>query len=181
MAYKYSTKIDDKNSGKAIGLSLPISTKFSIEICNFIRGKELEKGKKMLEAVIKKKRPLPLKRFKGDIGHKRGIDKGPGRYPIKACGKILDMINSAEANAQFKGLSTENLMIRHICAQRAAAQWRFGRQRRRKMKRTHIEVVLEEKEGKKESKKEKKSTKEEKKQKETPAKKKGKKEDKKEK
>ena len=45
-------------------------------------------------------------------------------------------------------------MIIHICAHRAARPWHYGRQRRRKTKRTNVEVVVKEgveikKEGKK--------------------------------
>jgi len=58
--YKYSSEINE-NSAKAIGLSLPISTRQSIEICSFIRGKKLQDAKKILESVLKKKTVIPLK------------------------------------------------------------------------------------------------------------------------
>ena len=70
--------------------------------------------------------------------------KGPGKYPVKAAGIIKKLLESVESNAQFKGLNTSNLIIKHIKADFASRPWHFGRQRRRKMKRTNIEVVVEE-------------------------------------
>lgn len=146
--HKYSTKIENQeNSAKAVGISLPISTKQSVEICRFIRNKSLEKAKTMLANVIVKKTAVPFKRYKMDVGHRRG-KIAAGRYPMKASKQILDLLNSVETNAQFKGLNTSNLVITHICAHLASTPPHYGR-RRRKTKRTHVEVVVEEKAEKK--------------------------------
>ena len=147
--YKYSSGINE-NSAKAIGLSLPISTRQSIEICSFIRGKKLQDAKKILESVLKKKTVIPFKRFTNGLGHKPGI--ASGRYPQNASEQILKMLKSVEANAQFKGLSTADLIIKHISANRASKSWHYGRIRGRQMKRTNVEVVVEERKQKKETK-----------------------------
>ena len=74
---------------------------------------------------------------------------GPGSYPVTACKNILSLLKSAEANAQFKGLSTGNLIIKQASAQKGPSTFHYGRQRT-KAKRSHIELVLEEvKEAKK--------------------------------
>jgi large subunit ribosomal protein L22 len=139
MRYRYATKAE--NSAKAVGRALPISTKRAVEICNVVRGKRLEAAIKTLQQVVEKKRAVPIKRFaKGGTGHRKKI--GPGRYPKKACSELIKVLEVAAANAQVKGLS--NLVIRGICAQKAAKSWHYGRKRRRRMKRTHIEVVLTE-------------------------------------
>jgi large subunit ribosomal protein L22 len=152
MAYRYAKQIDNpEHVAKALGLTLPISTKHAIEICTFIRKKEIQRAKTMLEDVIKLKIPVPLKRFNWNVGHKKGKIMA-GRYPVKACKEILKLIKSAEANAQFKGLNTSNLIITHIAANRAAKQQHYGRQRRREMKRTHVQIMLEEKAEKQEKK-----------------------------
>lgn len=144
MRYKYTKKDYNKeNMARVAGRSLPISTKFSIEICNFIRNKNTSEAKKILRDVVDGKRAVPFKIFKKDLSHKRKI--GPGRYPKKPAEEIFKLIESAEANAQFKGLNTSDLCITHINAHLASRPWRYGRQRRRKAKRTHIEIVVEEK------------------------------------
>lgn len=82
-----------------------------------------------------------------------------GKFPIKASKEILKLIETAESNAQNLGLSSD-LIISHISAHKASMQFHFGRKRRRRMKRTHLNIIIEEikekskvKEYKKETKK----------------------------
>ncbi|HLD89167.1 MAG TPA: 50S ribosomal protein L22 [Candidatus Nanoarchaeia archaeon] len=143
MTAKYSfQKYNNETMARALGRSLPISTRQSVEICNFVRGKNLEKAKNAMKRVIEKKQAVPYRIYNDGIGHKPGI--GPGKYPVNACTQILQLIESAEANAQFKGLDSAKLVIAHLNAHQASRAWHYGRKRRRKMKRTNIEVVLEE-------------------------------------
>jgi len=143
MKFKYSLKEMNENMAKAYGRDLSISTKKSVEICRSIRGKKLEKAKRFLENVIKMESAVPMRRYNTDTAHKKGI--GPGKYPIKTAKGILMVLESAESNAQSKGLSTKDSIIFHIVAHKASRPWHFGRKRRQKMKRTHIEIVLLEK------------------------------------
>ena len=143
MAYKYNNqKYEKEHMAKAVGVALPISTKASIEICNNLRNKSLGRAMVILEEVISKRKPIRFTRFINGAGHKKGI--GPGKYPVKASREILKLLESIEANAQFKGMNTSNLIICHMSAQNAGNQWRYGRHRRRKMKRTHIEIAVKE-------------------------------------
>lgn len=139
-----------EHMAKAIGRGLPISTKHAVEICSFIRNKNLGKAKEILGGVIEKKQAIPFRRFK-QVGHKKEI--GPGRYPKKASQQLLKLLNAIEVNAQFKGLDISSLVIKSIVANKAAKMWHYGRKRRRKMKRTHIEVIAEEKPTEKKGKK----------------------------
>ena len=127
---------------RAVGRDLSISKKQSVEICNHIRHKSTSQAKKILEDAIALRKAIPFTRFNWNVGHRSGM--GPGRYPQKAATEILALIKSAEANAQVKGLNTGNLSIVHINAQKAPTPHHYGRQRGTKMKRTHIEVVLQE-------------------------------------
>ncbi|HLG24240.1 MAG TPA: 50S ribosomal protein L22 [Candidatus Nanoarchaeia archaeon] len=132
-----------ENMARVQGTALPISTKQSVEICNFIKNKNVAKAKQLLLGVIDKKVAVPFNRYNWDLGHKTGI--GPGRYPEKASEHFIQMIESVEANAQFKGLNTSNLVIVHASAHLAGKSWHYGRKSRRKMKRTNLEIVVEEK------------------------------------
>ena len=146
--HNYSAKSENpEHAAKAIGRSLPISTKQSVEICRFLRKKSLEKAKTILENVIVKKTAIPYKRYLHDVGHRPG-KMAAGRYPIKSSREILALLNSIEANAQFKGLNTSNLIITHINAHKASTPPHYGR-RRRQTKRTHVEIIVEEKVEKK--------------------------------
>ncbi len=146
---------------RTIGMALPISFKQSIEICNFIRNKDVNYARTFLSQVIEKKQAVPLKRFNANTGHKKNM--AAGRYPKKASIEILSLINSVEANAQFKGLNTANLVITHINANKASKVMRFGRKRSREAKRTSVEIVVQEKGDKKSDKKESKEVKSDKK------------------
>jgi large subunit ribosomal protein L22 len=152
MEYKYSLGEVKENMAKALGRDLPISFKQSIEICNYIRGDSLARAKQKLQDAIAMKKPIPFKRFTNAIGHKRG-DLGAGAFPVKASGFILSLLNSAESNALFKGLNSKSLKVSHISVKKAGTAYHYGRKFRRRMKRCHVEVALQEmKEAKKESK-----------------------------
>ncbi len=139
MTMKYAFQgYDKENMARALGASLPISAKHSEMVCNYIRGKSVERAKKMLEEVIAMEKAVPMTRHNFDRGHKTKI--GPGRYPIKTCEEILMILKSAEKNAQQKNISDP--IVLHICAHKAAKPWHYGRKRRRQMKRAHIEIVL---------------------------------------
>lgn len=144
MGLKYAFSAYNKElMARAVGRDLSISKKQSVEICKWIRHKPIAQAKRILEDAIKMERAIPYTRFNWNVGHRPGM--GPGRYPIKAATEILALIKSAEANAQVKGLNTGNLHIVHINAQKAPTPHHYGRQRGTKMKRTHIELVLQEK------------------------------------
>jgi len=139
-------KIEEPKEHFAIAksLNLPISTKQSYEIANFLRGKELNKAKVILEDVLKKKIAIPYRRYNRDTGHKPGI--ASGRYPEKASKAFLMLLNSVEANADNKGLDTGNLIISELRSTQGTQQWHAGRLRRRRMKRTHLYIKVEESE-----------------------------------
>jgi large subunit ribosomal protein L22 len=134
------------DTAKAYGSNLDISTKTSVNVCTMLRGMTVSKAITKLQNVIDFKEAVPFTKFDGGVGHRKG-NMAAGRYPQKASKAILSLINSAVANAANKGLADE-LMIVHICAHRAATPLHQGRQRRRAMKRTHIELVLKEMEVK---------------------------------
>ena len=152
--YNYSTKMEGEYA-QAVGRDLSISTKHSVEVCRFIRGRNVQNAKKLLEEVIGMKRAVPYKRFNRDLGHKKGM--AAGRFPVSTCKEILKILESAESNAQFKGFNTSRLRITHVNAQKASRPMHAGRHRGREMKRTHIEIVL--KEGAQAEKKEEKTQK----------------------
>lgn len=136
-------KFNKEHVAMAMSRGLPISLKKAVEACRFIRGKNVNEAKEILKKVSEKKMVVPFKRFNKDLGHKKG--EGPGRFPVNVVNALRKLLETAEANAQFKGLNTSNLTIMHICSHKGGKAWHFGRKRRRQMKRTNVEVVVEEK------------------------------------
>jgi len=129
--------------------NLEISRKVAVEICNLLRYKDVEKAKAILERVIKKKQPIPYKRYYTSIPHRKG-NIATGRYPIKASGVILKLLDSTIKNAQNQGLLS-SLYIYSIYANKGPKQFHPSRHRGRVMKRTHLTIILKEKTKEKKS------------------------------
>lgn len=133
------------HQAKVNGMDLPISTKQAIEVCKLLKGKSLERSRKILQAVIDMEKPVPFTRHKRNVGHRPGRIAA-GRYPQKASREILKLVNSLEANAENKGLNVKELYITTIMPNFASRPMHFGRLRQRKTKRTHIQIIAEERE-----------------------------------
>ncbi|MCK4336025.1 MAG: hypothetical protein KAW40_04860 [Candidatus Aenigmarchaeota archaeon] len=125
---EYTLNLNPKKSARAYGRALRISTKSSVTVCRTISGMNLLKGKRLL----------------GDlITEKRGLD---GKYYTNASKEILNVVKSAEMNAEFRGLDTGRLVI----FASAHKGFSFIRPRRLKMRRTrrkmtNIQIVLQQK------------------------------------
>lgn len=117
------------------GKGVPVSTKHSIAICNFIRGKNIDKAIAILEEVKRFKRAVPMK---GEIPHRRGRIMS-GRYPIKAVGEFIKLLRSLKSNAINNELELEKYAI--FCKADVANRpyRRFGRT---KFKRTNVLLKL---------------------------------------
>jgi large subunit ribosomal protein L17e len=53
----------------------------------------------------------------GDVGRKaqaKAFKVTQGRWPIKSCEFLIDLLKNAESNAESKGLETGGLFISHI-------------------------------------------------------------------
>lgn len=133
------------NEAIAKATSLPVSTKMSCEICRSIRGKPLAKAIAHMEAVLNFKRPVEVKKFNWDLGHKPG--SGPARYPVNAAKAFLDLLNLVKANAENKGFNSDKLIINFAKANFGPHRWHYGRQRRTRMKDTNIEIRVKEMEN----------------------------------
>lgn len=112
----YTVKADPETTAHAIGKELPISPKKSVEVCRAIKGMHVEKAKEYLEDVIRKKKVVPYRRYKKTVAHKKGI--GPGGYPVRVANEVLKVIEAAQANADYKGLDSENMRIMAVSAHR---------------------------------------------------------------
>jgi large subunit ribosomal protein L22 len=125
---KYSLNLNPKKSAKAYGRSLNISTKSSVAVCRTISGMNIVKAKKLLQDIREQKISLD------------------GKYYTNTTSEILDLLKSAESNAEFKGLDTTRLVV----FASAHKGFTFFRPRRTKMRRTqkkvtNVQIVLHQK------------------------------------
>jgi large subunit ribosomal protein L22 len=150
-SWKYSVQgLDPDKTALASGRDIRIKPKVAREICNHIKGMKLDEAKTFLNAVIDKKRAVPYYRYRGKIGHRKELQgHDTGRFPEKAAGEILKILDSVEANAEFKGLYADRLKIVHMAAHRGRVIRKFiprafGRASPYFNHLTHIEVAVEE-------------------------------------
>jgi large subunit ribosomal protein L22 len=144
-------ELDPEKTAKASGREIRVSHKNTREVCHTIKGMTLSHAKTYLTNVITKKQPVPFTRYNKKAGHRHGIEKAfAGRYPIKAAAKVLKVIESAEANAENKGLDLDRLTILHAAAYpgmkiKRSMPRAHGRSSPKYDTLTHIEIVLTEK------------------------------------
>lgn len=133
-------KVEHVKKDEAVvnGVSLPISTKDSVEICRFIKGKKINKAIEDLEEVLRFKKAIPMK---GEIPHRRGKKMMSGRYPIKPVSYFIKMLKNLNANSNMNGI--EEPIISEAVPNKASRPYgRFGAVKR---KRTHVLIKAIEK------------------------------------
>jgi ribosomal protein L22 len=105
---KYALNPKKEKSVLVFGRGLRISRKNSTAVCRAISGKTLPKAMAFVERLVKGEH---------DIG---------GKHYTNASSEILQMLKSAQGNAEFKGLESDRLI----------------KMRRQKRKVTNIQIVL---------------------------------------
>ncbi|MEM2112314.1 MAG: 50S ribosomal protein L22, partial [Candidatus Bathyarchaeia archaeon] len=110
-------ELDPATTVKASGRELRVSPKAAREVCTAIKGMKLDAAKEFLEQVINKERIVPFRRYHKKVPHRKGLQRtSAGRYPVKAAQKILEVLESAESNAMYKGFDSEALKVIHAAA-----------------------------------------------------------------
>ena len=140
IGYAYQGKDEKAVKAQAVGLS--ISTKESYEIANAIRGMNVVSAKKMLEEVLQLKTPIKYRRYihRSGVGHRKG-GYGPGRYPKNSSEEFIKLLNLLQANAKFKGLNPEKLMLKHIASHKGADVRHSFKGAPHSTSTTHLEIV----------------------------------------
>ncbi|MBN1236536.1 MAG: 50S ribosomal protein L22 [Methanotrichaceae archaeon] len=101
-------------SSRAMGMELHISPKHAREICRTLRGMRANLARAYLEDVIALKRAIPFKRYRGNVAHRHGlVGWDAGRFPEKAAKAVLNVLDNALANAEYKGMESEKMRIFH--------------------------------------------------------------------
>ena len=146
--YHYSVKeLDETRTVKASLREIDVSPKWSREVCRAIVGLTIPEAKKLMEDVIAMKRMIPYRRYRKNRAH-HAETKGAGGYPVKVAKHMLKLLESLEANADFKGLDPDEVVIIHAAAHKARRIRKFmprafGRATPYDKQLVHIEVVGE--------------------------------------
>ena len=121
--------------------NMPVSWKDVTEIGRFIKGDKVEKAIGKLEKVIEKELAVPFKKYNSDVGHKSG-HSDPARFPVKASKNVLEVLESAEGNAEHEGLNTDNLYVQEFITNQGQEFQTPGRHRGQTTKAAHVKIVV---------------------------------------
>ena len=117
-----------------------VSTKYSVEICRFIKHKRIGDAIRDLEQVAVKRKSVPMR---GEYAHRKGPGKlasGAGKYPVNATKEFIVLLKSLLGNANANDMNEP--YIAEASANKAPSpRGRFGRWER---KRSHIKLVARE-------------------------------------
>ena len=127
--------------------SIPVSTKYSMNICKFIKGKRIGDAIRDLEQVMLLKKAVPMK---GEYSHRKGKGMSGGAFPQRAAGHFIVLLKSLAGNANNHEIN-EPIIVEASANWAPAPRGRFGRVKR---KRTHItlraiEMKIKDKKNKK--------------------------------
>ena len=126
--YSYSfEKYEKSRHVRAALRDKSISHKHSREIALAVKGKSIEKAREFLENVLTKKIAVPYRRYNNEVAHRSNIQDGfsSGRFPRKATGEFLKLLDNLESNAEYKGMDLDRLKIISVTVHKGTKLKRF--------------------------------------------------------
>jgi ribosomal protein L22 len=117
--------------------SVPISTKYAMSICKFVKGKRVGDAIRDLEQVVLLKKSVPMK---GEYSHRKGKGMSGGSFPQRASKHFIVLLKSLAGNANNHEIY-EPIIFEASANWAQAPKGRFGRVRR---KRTHVTLKAKE-------------------------------------
>lgn len=111
-----------EKTSRSRGSYLRVHFKNTRETAAAVSGMKLQKAFAYLANVQEHKQCIPFRRFNGGVGRTPQASEfktTQGRWPVKSVKFLLSLLKNAEANAEGKGLDTENLLIRNIVVNQA--------------------------------------------------------------
>ncbi|MEK6958196.1 MAG: 50S ribosomal protein L22 [archaeon] len=150
-AYQVQQSFGPK-SARAMVKNKPVSLKFTLEIIANVKGKRLDKSLAWMHRILNHEEFLPLRRYHKKVAHRKGEAKRfskAGRYPERTVKAFIELLELVKANADYKGLDSDNLLIAHAFASQGFSRSSNQSQgriagKRRKSKATHIEIIVTE-------------------------------------
>ncbi|RVD90909.1 60S ribosomal L17 [Tubulinosema ratisbonensis] len=120
---KYQFTITDpENTVKTHRKDAKVSFKNTRETARMIVGKSIAKAERYLNAVIKKERCVPMRRYARGVGRTsqaKEFGTQKGRWPLKSCQFLLDLLKNLKANAKNKNIDENTLVIKSVSVNKA--------------------------------------------------------------
>jgi len=150
MGISYSVDADPDTTAKAMLRERQMSHKHSKALAREIKGKTAGEAVDYLEAVQAGERSVPFRQHNSGVGHRSDIEGwDAGRYPEKASGAFLDLLENAVGNADEQGFQGEEMEIMHVAAHKVGEQQgrkprAMGRASPWNTPQVDVELILEE-------------------------------------
>lgn len=151
-SYDYSYQSDGKHALAQVH-DIDASFKDLAMVCANIRRKRVKTAQALLEKAEKKEIPIRFYKYSKHLGHRSELGGKKGRYPVKAVKIVKKVFENAVANAEFKGLDLEKMVVVHASANKHKIYPRMqfqgkdprGRAKRSDVEHAKVEICLEEK------------------------------------
>ena len=115
MGISYSVDADPDSTAKAMLREEHISLKHSKAIAREIKGMTASEAIEYLEAVQAGEQSVPFRQHNSGVGHRSDVDGwDAGRYPEKAAGAFIGLLENAIGNAEHGGFDGETMEIMHV-------------------------------------------------------------------
>jgi large subunit ribosomal protein L22 len=147
VTYYSANTSDPAKTARAYGRDLDCSPKSGRNVARAIKGMPVGRAKTFLQEVAELKTPVPFTVRVRKIHHRKGQGFGPGKWPVGVVTRFLKVVESAEANAEYKGLDKERLVITHATAYQGTVTQAFtpramGRATAHYNRKCNFEVIL---------------------------------------
>jgi large subunit ribosomal protein L22 len=116
VTYYSANTSDPAKTARAYGRDLDCSPKSGRNVARAIKGMNVEAAKAYLNDVLELKVPVKFTVRMRKIHHRKGQGFGPGKYPVGTVSRMLKVLESDQANAEYKGLDKDSLVITHATA-----------------------------------------------------------------
>ncbi|MBU2503875.1 MAG: hypothetical protein KJ879_02370 [Nanoarchaeota archaeon] len=134
---KKTEEMSRKTEASVSVKNIPMSTKHSIALCDFVRKKKIGVAIKDVEMVLAMKKAVPMK---GEIPHRKGKGMMSGRFPKNASENFVKILKSLAANAMHNGIE-EPVIVEAVANIGERPYGKFGKVRR---SRTHVLIKAKE-------------------------------------
>ncbi len=140
------------NTAKAFLANQRMSLKFATELCREIKRMPLSKAGAFVQDIAEQRAFLPLRVYRKKVAHRKGESRSytkSGRFPERVCKVFLKLFDLVKANADFKGLETEKLLIVHAFASQGFKRFSYQPKgsisgKKRAKKSAHVEIIVRE-------------------------------------
>ena len=126
---------------RSASVNSAISLKKSVETAKILKGKKVSTVIDMLDKIANAKTVVPFRKYRAEMGHKRGAGIDTGGYPLKVALEFSRLVKSAEKNAIEREISGD-LYVLSISSRKGTQRYHNGRYAGRKMKSTSVEVIV---------------------------------------